>query len=352
MTTKSLAAVQIEPGGLLKIEEVIIPEVGEDQVLVKLFSSGVCHSQLHQMESETAARPLVLGHEGTGVVVKVGSRVRHLKEGDHAIVTWVQRYPGRGAITPSKSGVSYRGEPVNGNVYTWAEDVLVNAEYVVGISKEYPTDVSCIVGCAVLTGAGAVLHSAKVRPGESVAVFGVGGVGLCSIQMAAILEAYPIIAVDLKDDKLELAKQFGATHVVNASHTDPITAIHEITNGGADYAFDTIGVPITNEQILPSTRAGGSGADNKGGMAVLVGLPGGEVTINSRLFVTGQRQYIGSLGATYTEKDFPMFLKWHQEGKFPLDKLITKRYALADINEACDALRRGDILGRSIIEYS
>ena len=134
MTTKTLAAVQIGPGSILKVDEVVIPEIGEDKALVKLFSSGVCHSQLHQMENETAARPLVLGHEGTGIVVKVGNRVNHLKEGDHAIVTWVQRHTERGPMTPSSSGVSYRGEPVNGNV-----------------------------------------NSAHVRPRESVTVFGVGG---------------------------------------------------------------------------------------------------------------------------------------------------------------------------------
>jgi Zn-dependent alcohol dehydrogenase len=196
-----------------------------------------------------------------------------------------------------------------------------------------------------------VLNTAKVRPGESVAVYGVGGVGLCAVRMAAILEAYPIIAVDLTDEKLQLAQEFGATHMVNASKGDPVEAIQEITNGGVDYAFDAIGLKITNEQILPSTIGGGPGADNHGGMAVLIGLPGWDITIDSRLFVTHQRQYRGSLGATYPDKDFAMFLRWYQEGKFPLDKLVTRRYKLDDINEACDALKAGEIAGRAIIEY-
>lgn len=349
---KTRAAILTEPRTKLIVDEVDIPETGEDQVLVKLLSSGICHSQLHQMENENARCPLLLGHEGTGIVTNVGRRVSHLKEGDHAIVTWVPRIPYDGPQFQRPTGVSYMGTPLNGNQYTWAEDVLVDSTFVVGIPAEYASASSCIVGCAVLTGAGAVLHTAKVRPGESVAVFGVGGVGLCSIRMAAILEAYPIIAVDLKQDKLELARQFGATHLVNASDTDPIEAIHEITKVGADYAFDTIGVQATNEQILPSTRAGGSGADNQGGMAVLVGLPGGNITVNSRLFVGGQRQYRGSLGATYTEKDFPMYLKLYSEGKFPLDKLVTRTYKLDQINEACDALKGGEILGRSIIDYT
>jgi Zn-dependent alcohol dehydrogenase len=176
-------------------------------------------------------------------------------------------------------------------------------------------------------------------------------VGLCAVRMAAILEAYPIIAVDLTDEKLQLAQEFGATHMVNASKGDPVEAIQEITSGGVDYAFDAIGLKITNEQILPSTRGGGPGADNHGGMAVLIGLPGWDITIDSRLFVTHQRQYRGSLGATYPDKDFAMFLRWYQEGKFPLDKLVTRRYRLDDINEACDALKAGEIAGRAIIEY-
>lgn len=348
---KTKAAVQTASEAPLEVVDLEVPDPRADQVSVKLISSGICHSQLHQMENPGLPRPLVLGHEGTGVVTQVGRGVTHVKEGDHAIVTWVPRTPVRGRTAPELSGVTYREQPVHGNVYTWGEDVLVSGEYVVPISHDDPTDVSCLVGCAVLTGAGAVLNTAKARPGDSVAVFGVGGVGLSAVGMASILEAYPIIAVDLKDDKLEFAKEFGATHVVNASQTDPVQAIQEITNGGVDFAIDAIGLKVTNEQILPSTRGGGPGADNHGGMAILIGLPGWDITVDSRLFVTHQRQYRGSLGATYPDKDFPMFLRWHREGKFPLDKLVTRRYRLDDINEACGALKAGDILGRAIIEY-
>ena len=348
---KTRAAIQIAPGDRLAVDELELPDPRADQVIVKLFSSGVCHSQLHQMENAGLARPLILGHEGTGIVAQVGRDVTHLKEGDHAIVTWVPRTPVRGRPVVPPLGITYHEEPVHGNVYTWGEDVLISGDYVVPIAKDVPTDISCIVGCAVLTGAGAVLNTAKVRPGESVAVYGAGGVGLCAIQMASILEAYPVIAVDLTDEKLQMAHEFGATHMVNACKGDPVEAIQEITNGGVDYAFDAIGLKITNEQILPSTRGGGPGADNHGGMAVLIGLPGWDITIDSRLFVTHQRQYRGSLGATYPDKDFAMFLRWYQEGKFPLDKLVTRRYTLDDINEACDALKSGEIAGRAIIEY-
>ena len=348
---RTRAAIDVGYGQKLVVDELEVPDPKPDQVLVKLFSSGICHSQLHQMHNSDASRPMVLGHEGTGVVTHVGANVRHVKEGDHAIVTWVPRTPVRGRSEPVSSDVTYREEPVHGAVYTWGEDVLVSGELVVPISKDDPVDISSIVGCAVLTGAGAVMNTAKVRPGDSVAVYGVGGVGLSAIRMAAILEAYPIIAVDLKDDKLEFAKEFGATHGVNASNVNAVEAVVDISGGGVDFAFDAIGVRATNEQILPSTRSGGSGADNHGGMAVLIGIPGGEMTLDPRLFMMHQRQFRGSLGATYPDKDFPMFLRLYREGKFPLDKLVTRRYKLDEINEACDALHAGEILGRAIIEY-
>lgn len=349
---RSKAAILTARGPELVVDDLEIPDPQADQVIVKLFSSGICHSQLHQIRNpDMLARPAVLGHEGTGVVTHVGRQVRHLKEGDHAIVTWVPRTPIRGRITPPQLGVTYREEVVHGLVYTWGEDVLAGGEYVVRISKDDPTDVSCIVGCAVLTGAGAVLNTARVRPGNSVAVFGVGGVGLSVVRMAAILEAHPIIAVDVRDEKLEFARQFGATHGVNASQVNPVEAVIEISGGGVDFAFDAIGVRATTEQILPVTRGGGPGADNHGGMAVLIGIPGKELTLDPRHFMMHQRQYRGSLGATYPDKDFPMFLRWHREGKFPLDRLVTRRYGLEQINEACHALEAGEVLGRAIIEF-
>jgi len=250
------------------------------------------------------------------------------------------------------TGATLQGETAHGHVYTWARDVQTSKELVVPIPHEHPRDLSCIVGCAVLTGAGAVLHTAQVRPGESVAVFGVGGVGLSAIRAASILEAYPVIAVDLDDEKLAFARSFGATHTVNASgNMDPVEAIRDLTGGGVDYAFDAIGKQQTCEQILQATRAGGIGADNFGGMAVLVGIPQEKVTIDPNLFVYGQRQYRGSLGASFPDRDFAMYLRWHQEGKFPLDRLITRRYSLEQINEACHDLQAGEILGRAILEY-
>ena len=349
---KTVAAVQTEMGGALRLEEVELLDPAPDQVTVKLFSSGVCHSQLHQMHNPALGRPLLLGHEGTGIVTRIGKDVDHVKEGDHCIVTWVPRTPVRGPVARTTTGAMFQGQAAHGHVYTWARDVQTNKELVVPIPAEHPRDLSCIIGCAVLTGAGAVIHTAGVRPGESVAVFGVGGVGLSAIRAASILDAYPVIAVDLDDEKLEFAKSFGATHVVNASgNADPVEAIRDLTGGGVDYAFDAIGKQITCEQILLATRPGGIGADNFGGMAVLVGIPQEKLTIDPSLFVYGQRQYRGSLGAAFPDRDFAMYLRWHQDGRFPLDRLITRRYALEDINQACDDLHEGKIMGRAILEY-
>ena len=184
---KTVAAVQTEIGGKLLLEEIDLPDPGPDQVTVKLYSSGVCHSQLHQMHNHSLGRPLLLGHEGTGVVTRTGSNVTHVKDGDQCIVTWVPRTPVRGPMTRELTGATFKGQAAHGSVYTWARDVQTSKELVVPIPKDHPRDLSCIVGCAVLTGAGAVLHTARVRPGESVAVFGVGGVGLSAIRAAAIL---------------------------------------------------------------------------------------------------------------------------------------------------------------------
>ena len=345
-------ALQTAVGEPLIIDELDIPDPQPHQVTVKLFATGVCHSQLHQMHDPSISRPLVLGHEATGVVTRLGHDVAHVKEGDHVMVTWVTRNPLRGRPTRVPPGPTHRGEPVHDVlVYTWGEEVLVKGEYVIPMSKEYPTDVTAIIGCAVLTGAGAVLNTAGVRPGDSVAIFGLGGVGLSALQAASIVEAYPIIAVDLRDDKLEFAKEFGATHLLNASEVDPVEGVVEISGGGVDYAFDTIGVRATTEQILPVTRSGGPGADNHGGMAVLVGIPPKQLTVDPNHFLFHQRRYRGSLGATYPDRDFPMFLRWNAEGRLPLDKLVTRRYKLEQINEAYDTLQAGDILGRAIIEY-
>ena len=348
---KTKAAIQLSINQELIIDDLKVPEPQSEQVIVKLISSGICHTQLNQLNHPDLKRPLLFGHEGLGIVTHLGNKVKNVKEGNHVIITWIPQSPIKDSFVPISSCLTYRGGAVHGTLCTWADHILTNAEYVVSISKEYSDEVSCIVGCPVPSGAGAVLNTAKVQPGDSVAVYGAGGVGLSAICMASIIKAYPVIAVDIRDDKLCLAKEFGATHIVNASKQDPVESIKDITNGGVDFAFDATGTRITAEQILPSTRGGGVGVDNDGGVSILIGTAGREITLDPRLIISPQRLYRGSLGAANPKKDFVRFLRWYKEGKFPLDRMVTRRYKLDQINKACDELRNGSILGRAIIVY-
>jgi Zn-dependent alcohol dehydrogenase len=195
-----------------------------------------------------------------------------------------------------------------------------------------------------------VLHTAKVQRGQAVAVFGAGGVGLSAIAAAASAGAAPIIAVDLVDRKLQFAREFGATHTVNATDNDPVKAIWAINPGGVDFAVDAVGAPTTALQILGAVRQGGPRADNQGGTAVLLGIPVADVSVDLNSILLYQRHYCGSLGATEPETDFPLFLDWVREDKFPLAKLVTNRYPLDQIEDARVALEEGQILGRAIIE--
>lgn len=350
---KSKAAIQVEPGGPLVIEEIDIPDPGPNQVTVRNFASGVCYSQIHQLRNPRLPRPMGLGHEGSGVVTQVGKDVTHVKEGDHVISTWVSRMPIKGLPGSNRTGATFRGRPLiaDGDLFTWSEHMVTFAEKVVPMSQSDPTDISCLIGCAVLTGAGAVLHTAKVQQGQSVAVFGVGGVGLAAISAAAIAGADPIIAVDLVDRKLQFAREFGATHGINASDTDAVSEIWAINPGGVDYALDAVGAPTTALQILQAVRQGGPRADNQGGMAVLLGIPISDVSFDLNDMLLYQRHYCGSLGATDPDTDFPLFLEWMRQGKLPLEKLVTNRCSLEQIEETRVALEEGQILGRAIVEF-
>jgi len=360
-TDARVVVVPQQLGEKLSVQSVRIPDPGPYQVVVKQYASGVCHSQLHQIHRERPA-PVILGHESTGVVVARGSEVTHVKEGDDVMVTWVPR-DGEHA-TRRAGGVDLQLE--DGSVarttssFTWADVTIADEQYVVKTPGNHKKDVTAIIGCAVMTGSGAVYYTAGVKKGESVAVFGVGGVGLSAIAAAKVVEANPVIAVDLDDAKLEFAKKFGATHGVNASRVDPIEAIREITRKthvggaetfGADFAFDCIGVRKTMEQILPAVRNGLLGA-RTGGTAVLVGVPTTEVTLDPRDLLINEKKYIGSIGGSCRpDRDFAMFLRWYAEGDLDLDALVTRRFKIDEINEAVHALESGQIAGRAILQF-
>jgi Zn-dependent alcohol dehydrogenase len=364
MSTKGRAAILVEPNRPLVVDEVEFPDPSDGQVLVKLFSSGICHSQIHTMRR--AARPsdrfpALLGHESTGIVVAKGRDVKHVNEGDHVITTWVDR---DNSSTPlplvyhalndrAQASANWLGKEVSHAAATWAEYALASERVVVPMPKDVPTDVTAIIGCAVMTGAGAIVNTLRVRPGQSVAVFGAGGIGLCAIAAAAIVDAHPIVAVDLIAEKLAFARRFGATHAVNAREVDAVRAIQELTGGGVDYAIDAIGLPQTQEQILRAARPGYSGL-NRGGTALLVGIPppGAQPRLDTSLFI-GNRSFTRTSGGDCRpDRDFPLFIRWYREGKLKLNDLVTHRYRLGQINAAVDDLEHGRILGRGILSFA
>ena len=363
MSTKSRAAIFVEPKKPLIVDEVEFPDPGPDQVLVKLFASGVCHSQLHTMGRPPRPGrrlPALLGHESTGVVVARGREVPHVKEGDPVITTWVDRDNSK-TLHPlvdhalndrEQYTATWRGREVLHSAATWAEYALASERVVLPLPADVPTDVTAIVGCAVMTGAGAIINTLQVRSGQSVAIFGAGGIGLCAIAAASIVDAYPLIVVDVNSEKLAFAKRFGATHVVNPNEVDAVQTIKDLTGGGCDYAIDAVGLPQTQEQILRSVRAGYSGM-NRGGTALLVGItpPDTKAILDTSLFV-GNRSFTRTSGGDCRpERDFPIFLRWYREGKLKLDELITNRYKLEQINQAVDDLQHGRILGRGILTF-
>jgi len=362
------ARVVVVPQGehrpVLRVDEVKLPDPGPYQVVVKQFASGICHSQLHQMHRPRLA-PVVLGHESTGVVMAKGSKVDHVKEGDRVMVTWVPR---DGENTTRRADaisltLADGSTAVSQNVFTWADHTIADEQFVVAMPNDVETDVTAIIGCAVMTGSGAVYHTAGVKKGQSVAVFGVGGVGLSAIAAAAVVGADPIIAVDLDEAKLEFAKKFGATIGVNASKVDAVQKVRELTTNpseltmrgepvaGVDFAFDCIGVRKTMEQILPAVRPGVLGRST-GGTAVLVGVPQTPVELDAIDLLISEKKYIGSIGGSCRpDRDFPMFIRWYKEGDLDLNALVTARYSIDQIGEATEALEQGKIAGRSIMEF-
>jgi Zn-dependent alcohol dehydrogenase len=363
MGTAARVAILPQDSAILRIEEVNLPDPGPTQVVVKQYASGICHSQLHQIHSPRRGA-VVLGHESTGVILKTGENVSHVKEGDTVLVTWVPRDIDNAASFPTRSRIDISdGQARSENVFTWADHTIVDEQYVVKADPEIKKDVTSIIGCAVMTGAGAAINTAGVKPGQTVAIFGVGGVGLSAVVGAKKAGAKMIIAIDLDDDKLAFAKQFGATHVINAKKDEPVAAIHALTPRegefslfggpvtGVDFAFDCIGIRQTMEQIVPAVRGCHIGVHN-GGTAVLVGVPQTPVELNAVDVLINEKKFIGSIGGTCApDRDFPTFLKWHKDGDLDLEAMVTKRYTLDQINEAVAALEKGEIAGRAIIEF-
>ena len=350
----------------LRVESLKLKAPRVDEVVVRLVASGVCHSDLSVVQAKLPfPQPVVLGHEGAGIVEEVGKAVRDLEPGDHVVLSWVANcgtchycaggrphlcevgvlaaIEGREAVF-EKDGIDIARMA---GVGSFAERTVVRATSAIKIREDVPLDRACLVGCAVMTGVGAAVNTAKIRPGQTVAVFGCGGVGLNVIQGAALCGAARIIAVDLAAQKLAWAREFGATDAINAADTrDVPEAIRSLTGGlGVDYAFEVIGVPSVITQAYLSVK--------RGGHAVVVGVPGmgQEVTIPGVMLALEEKSLLGCLyGSANPRRDMPRLLDLYMLGKLKIDELVSRRIRLEDVNAAFDAMEKGEV-ARSVIVY-
>jgi S-(hydroxymethyl)glutathione dehydrogenase/alcohol dehydrogenase len=357
------AAVLREVGQPLQIEEVQIDRPGPREVLIRTAAAGVCHSDLHFLEGAYPARlPTVLGHESAGVVEAVGAEVRTVQPGDH-VITCLSAFCGHcrhcvsGRLNLCISDETVRAEaepprlrrgaeplPQFLNLSAFAEQILAHENAVVAIRKDMPLDRAALIGCAAVTGFGAVARTARVRPGETVAVVGCGGVGLCAINAAQIAGASRIIAVDMAPEKRELAETFGATDFVCAAETDPVKAVTTLTRGGVDHALECVGLARTAEQAFAMLA--------RGGTATVVGMipVGQSVQIPGPAFLQEKRIQGSLMGSNRFPLDMPRLVDFYLQGRLKLDALVSRRIALEDVNEAFAEMKTGAV-ARSVIVF-
>lgn len=353
MTTQARVVVQIAKDGPLEFVEAHLPDPGPHQVLIKVLATGLCQSQIYWMHQDRQA-PVLFGHEGYGVAAGVGAEVRGIREGDAVLVTWVPRRDAGGRV-PEVSTLEIAPGVVAcaPNVYTWADHCLADELYVRPIRGSTHDPLMSIVGCAVITGAGSVLSAAGTRKGESVAVFGVGGVGLSAVAAARVAGAERIVAVDVDAGKLQLARRFGATDSVDSRVEDPADAIMRLTPGrcgchpGVDVAIDCVAIPEVTSQAIASLRRGRLGIE-RGGRAVLVGIPKKPLMIDAVDMLMKEKTILGALGGSCRQEQIDDFIDWYRDGLLDLAALVTDRYRFEEIPVAAEALARGQIEGRAI----
>lgn len=357
------AAVLRSVPGDITIEDVDIDAPRSHEVLVRTVAAGVCHSDLHYLTGAyDTPVPTVMGHESAGVVEAVGSDVTYVQPGDH-VITSLSVFCGhceyclsgrmalcphedtmRGADAPPR--LSQNGEEVfqYADVSSFAEQLLVHEHALVKITPEMPLDRAALIGCAVTTGLGAVFRTARVAPGETVAVIGCGGVGLNAIQGARIAGARRIIAVDIMPAKLDMAATFGATDRVDASSSDPVGEVLEMTGGGVDHAFDAIGLPFTPAQAFGMLRPGGT--------ATVIGMIplGVNIELPGVDFLAEKRIQGSCMGSNQFRTDAPRFIDYYFDGRLNLDALVTGRKPLDEVGDALAALGGGEI-ARTVITF-
>ena len=360
MSTIARGVIAREIGALTQVEEFTIDDSGPQEVLVRILACGVCHSDLSLRNGLMGAAnfPWLLGHEGAGVIEQVGPGVSSERIGEHVILAW--RAPcgscrfclaGQPHLCAASRTAAKRMRTNDGEVLTqmlgigaFCTYTLVHAAQAIPVSSDLPAASLSLIGCGVMTGVGAALHTAQMRPGTSAAIFGCGGVGDSVIQGARLAGAAKIIAVDIDPQKLAWARQFGATHTVNARDGDPVAQIKALTGGnGVNYAFEAVGRPETLAQALACR--------DRGGVCVLIGVPSTDATLTLPL-----QQFLlmrGSLhGSAYGDclptRDFPMLVEWYRQGRLQLDELVTCTIALDEVEEAFRAMERGETL-RSVV---
>ena len=355
------AAVLREVGKPLEIEEVSIAKPRSREVLVRTAATGVCHSDLHFVNGAYPHEfPVVLGHESAGVVEQVGDAVTYVKPGDH-VITCLSVFCGEceyclvgrmslcqvlKAPEHSAGRLSTAAGPVHqfANLSSFAEQMIVHEHALVKLREDMPFDRAALIGCGVTTGVGAVFHTAGVEPGATVAVVGCGGVGLSAVNGAAIAGASRIIAIDLVGSKLNLAKAFGATDVIDASGEDPVRRVRELTGGGVHYSFEAIGNKQAAEQCFRMLRAGGT--------ATVIGMipVGTKIELHGPDFLMEKKIQGSNMGSNRFRVDMPRFVDFYLAGKLHLDLMISRRIKLEEINEALAELERGE-LARSVITF-
>ena len=347
----------------LEIAELELDGPGPGELLVRVGAAGLCHSDLSVIDgSRPRVMPMVLGHEAAGEVVEVGEGVADFSLGDHVVMAFV---PACGTCEPCRAGRPALCEPGAAantagtllagehrwhaglhhhlGVSAFADHVVVSAASAVRVDDDLPYEIAALFGCAVLTGVGAAINSADVQPGDRVAVFGLGGVGLAALLGARVAGATTIVAVDVVPEKLELARELGATYAIPAEE-DTVAQIRDATGGGADKAIETVGSERVLAQAYDATR--------RGGTTVTVGLPHPSklLSIPAVSLVAEERTLRGSyLGSCIPKQDLPRFIALYKEGRLPVDRLLTHRIALDDINEGFDRLARGDAVRQAVV---
>jgi alcohol dehydrogenase len=342
------------------------PEDGE--VLVEVYRACICHSDLAVVDG-TRVRPvpMLLGHEASGIVREVGKGVTDLKPGDHVVFSYVAICgkciycsTGHPALCEPGTRANVQGTIMNGRnpfhnsrgttllqhsgVSAFSEYTVVVRESVVKIDPDIPLEIAAVFGCAIQTGVGSIINTASVKPGSSVAIFGAGGIGLSAIMGAKISGAFPIISIDILDNKLELARKVGATHIVNAKEVDPIQAIRDLTHGGVDYAFDATGSEQAFIQAYKATA--------KCGTTIGIGMypPDRQFAVPALNLVVEERTVKGSyMGSCIPTRDLPRLLSLYKAGMLPVDLMISRTISLDDINSGMEALRKGEV-ARQLID--